>query len=437
MISNASTSTASAVQAPPPQLDPSIQQAPSPAAPATQQTPSPSDPSAPTGGTATAAPAHDASAATPAPAPPGGGAPPAGGASGTLQTTSSGVVAHVAGAHDAVTSSLPAADPPTVPGAGVGVSVSAPALPSDPAAGVGVPGPHVLGAAGLGDPGAVLPSGVDAVAGSAVPADPAGLVTGLGARASGALDSASSAAVGHVAGAVDAASSSWLPTVDATSLTGMTGGVSLAPSALPGELFAGAGMSAPGHAGGGAVGDPSALVPAAPATVDAGPGVSTGAAGGHSSAIHMLLPLDANTFRYAGLIALAALLARTFSRWSDSAGGCALAARAALAQFRLLPCPRLSPGGAVALVAVRFGEAHSAATSRLGAGGRRQVRRGRAAALPRGARKDRVTAAPAVSQHDHSSLLSGLEVAVLAILVALNIALLTVRNVFWSNASRR
>src|SRR5207249_5512198 len=134
-------------------------------------------------------------------------------------------------------------------------------------------------------------------------------------------------------------------------------------------------------------------------------------------------PLDPMLLRYVGLAGLFALTLQAAARWTTAVSSCGVPTRLALRNLRLLPCLAVSSGERVATAAL------AVATGKpSGLAGRSAIRRGlgrHSATAP-----TRPTTKVAGSSGSRSGAGQMFEIMLLAVLVAINVVLISVRDVF-------
>jgi hypothetical protein len=136
-----------------------------------------------------------------------------------------------------------------------------------------------------------------------------------------------------------------------------------------------------------------------------------------------LPPLDPMLLRYMGLAGFLALSLQAAVRWTNAVSSCGVPTRLALRNFRLLPCLAVSSGERVASAALAV-----ASGKPSGLAGGSAIRR--SFARPSAGAPTRPTAKVAGASSSRSGAGHMFEIMLLAVLVAINVVLISVRDVF-------
>jgi hypothetical protein len=132
-------------------------------------------------------------------------------------------------------------------------------------------------------------------------------------------------------------------------------------------------------------------------------------------------PLDPMLLRYVGLAGFIALTLQAAARWTSAASSCGVPTRLALRNFRLLPCLAVSSGERMAHAALAVA---SGKPSGLAGTSATRTGPGKPAANP----PTRPSVAGAAASRSAAGHM--VEILVLAVLVAFNVVLISVRDVF-------
>jgi hypothetical protein len=136
-----------------------------------------------------------------------------------------------------------------------------------------------------------------------------------------------------------------------------------------------------------------------------------------------LPPLDPMLLRYVGLAGFIALMLQAAGRWTNAVSSCGVPTRLALRNFRLLPCLAVSSGERVATAALAVASGRPS-----GLAGRSAIRSG--SGTPSANAPTRRSPKVAGASVSRSAAGQMFEVLVLAVLVAVNVVLLSVRDAF-------
>jgi hypothetical protein len=136
-----------------------------------------------------------------------------------------------------------------------------------------------------------------------------------------------------------------------------------------------------------------------------------------------LPPLDPMLLRYVGLAGFVALTLQAVARWTSAASSCGVPTPLALRNFRLLPYLAVSSGERVASAAIAM-----ATGKPSGLAGRSAMRTGAGRTTATEPRRPSTKVAGVTGSRSAAGHM--LEIMVLALLVAFNVVLLSVRDVF-------